>query len=319
MKCPKCSTNNKARLTNKCTSCGYAFVFNPKTDGVSDGFFSFVIRKASANNTQYFTENQLFHTWVVERYKKSTLNTWGCLWVFVIVSGIASYAIVKNPWVLCIEIPILLLGFILPKRTASINRFVDNDLFKSQMYKWKKFGNMSEYFIDKPTLESESKIEFESDIYEHGVSKVLILEEDVLVDLFVRNGIHTKEQVLVLSISGYPKQAYSIFENMIENKSPLTIYCMHSPTPSGLELPKTLSNKYPNYKIVDLGVSAEEFKNMKHYDIWKDQKTWPLDAISFGAIAAPLAICFASQIAFAEALEQQRQTNQSWGDSGGYG
>lgn len=58
MKCPKCSSNHKRKSGMRC-DCGYQFVFDPKVDKIADGKFAAALSKASANDTNYFTQNQL--------------------------------------------------------------------------------------------------------------------------------------------------------------------------------------------------------------------------------------------------------------------
>jgi len=50
----------------------------------------------------------------------------------------------------------------------------------------------------------------EPDIYDYGVESILVVDRDILVDVFVKNGFHAQQHVLVISINRYP--AYLLAE-----------------------------------------------------------------------------------------------------------
>ena len=94
MKCPECSKNHKymqgakgAKFASMRCQCGYRFVINPKLPGnLTDGKLLTFIRKASANNTYYFTFNQLYTVWCQLAYRKSWLRGWiGLIGVVILV------------------------------------------------------------------------------------------------------------------------------------------------------------------------------------------------------------------------------------------
>lgn len=81
MKCIQCQMDNtlKDRTDNngRCKQCGHQFVFEPTTMGttkVTDGMFAKAIADLSANNTLYFTANQLFHLLDKRLHSKSTFG-----------------------------------------------------------------------------------------------------------------------------------------------------------------------------------------------------------------------------------------------------
>lgn len=60
MKCPQCSHNHPRREGLVCGRCSYQFVFDKGVDAMTDSLFLALQRKASRNDTFYFTENQLY-------------------------------------------------------------------------------------------------------------------------------------------------------------------------------------------------------------------------------------------------------------------
>lgn len=70
MKCIRCGTNNTRRdrttYAGKCRSCRHSFVFDPDSTryelkNITDVYFQNILNKVSANQTLYFTANQLFY------------------------------------------------------------------------------------------------------------------------------------------------------------------------------------------------------------------------------------------------------------------
>ncbi|MUH00805.1 hypothetical protein F7734_54475 [Scytonema sp. UIC 10036] len=90
MKCINCGTDNnlKDRTGNqgRCVKCQHPFVFEPTSMGnikMTDPLFAKAIADISANNTLFFTPNQLFYL-LDNRLKKKLFSTigWGCVYLF---------------------------------------------------------------------------------------------------------------------------------------------------------------------------------------------------------------------------------------------
>ncbi len=164
-RCPKCNQyfyKKKQDTTNRCT-CGYHFVLTGQNDAITDRLMLFLERKASNNNTRYFTMDTLYAVYL------------------------------KHP----------------------ANSQLSHDLFAQKHYHWQRQSSLrSDKYIEKPSLEQPEN-SIGAEVFRYGVERIIVVDEPLKVDLFVKNNEHIKKQALIISSEGYPAYLKPQLQNIL--------------------------------------------------------------------------------------------------------
>jgi hypothetical protein len=327
MKCPECGGNHKVKSGMKCGVCGYQFTFNPKvraTQGFTDGKFSACIQAASQNNTAWFTKNQLYAAYC-RRTSKSGLTgvIWGILIVLLGIFATAYFAAPIGVIILVVGFAILfgtLVGIIAARRATRWSNF------QEILQRWERSGKTIERLIEKPSLHEPPPDWSEPDIYEYGVERILLVEHNILVDLFVKNGVHAEQRMLVLSGSGYPDYLLPIARRLLEEKPDLPVFLLHDATTQGGEMEeRVLSNgMFPldGHPITDLGMFPTDFQKLKRtnsFDPENEHRALPVDAMMLPLLTVGLATATTQQMAFGAVIDEQQRRGGLDGGSSSFG
>ncbi len=311
MKCPECEVNHRYKLGMKC-SCGYQFVFNPKSDQLTDGKFIALINRVSQQGTRYFTQPQLYAAYVRDKGTKTVL--WGCAAIIPILVLIGMSWNESVPFLCCVGIFVVgvLLGNLFsgnPKSPARFDEFVE---------RWKSspMGDTFEKMLEESSLTETPPEWNEADLHDYGVERLLIVEHDLLVDLLVKNNVHTTERALIMSLDGYPHYLQDRARQVVAERPDLPIYLLH-------DYRKNESNAFANRvtnaswidlrdrHLIDLGLNEADIANMKafKYRTFKNANHIPVDWLSSAALATGLAGCLArNDENLATALNEQPAT-----------
>jgi len=253
-----------------CT-CGYRFCFDPKTDRIADRKFVASIHAASSGNTYYYTENQLFTALCHKKSRGLGIPLIG--------------RIIRFFWI--------------PPTAARVSSYVK---------KWQASGNRIEMMIEGPSLHDPPPRWKEPDIYEYGVERVLIVERDVLVDLFVLNGFHSLQRVLILSESGYPEYLGPIAAKALKERHDLPVYLLHDSKPHGLGMAARIEKStlpLAGHPIVDLGITRDDVRRIRHLRATKPER-WgfavPVDLLLYPVLAGGLSQVFEQNMALGTLL-----------------
>ena len=215
MKCPKCSQQHKHADGMTC-SCGHGFVLDPKVDGISDGEFWAAYKRATGNNTYFVTTEQIETAHLENRHSPLSpfvAIMWGAvasllLWIFVRNLGVSPPIVF-----LVASVPItfaIVLHGLLPL-AGPRPRVLTNETERIRLAIAKHSGPKRatrvpglEKLLGIPELKAPPGRIPESDLFDYGVERILIVPSNRLVDLLVKNGFHATERTLVLSANGYP-------------------------------------------------------------------------------------------------------------------
>ncbi len=332
MKCPECSSNVKRGKDGMRCRCGYAFIIDPKIyTRMTDGKFLALIRQAGRNGTYYFTANQLWN-----RYCKSygmgcipaiLLATviW-CLFIAFLMSAEGRGA--SNIWtprsfMIMLAMPVVLTLIAMPLRFRTLppggrRRFDD------MLSLWQS-SHPIEKLLTKPSLHQPPPDWAEKDIYDYGVEKILIVDQDLYVDSFVLNGFYAQARALILSVSGYPSYLAPRANRILQEHPDTPVFLLHDATPEGMGLEPRLRAAawldLKNITVVDLGLTPSDIKRirgLRHLKPAKDEYRLPLDMIAYPMLAAGMVDALALGVPLGELIERP-ETQDGGGSDGGFG
>lgn len=323
MKCPNCSHNQKVKLGMRCDQCRYDFTFNPKeasSRGMTDGRFLATIRAAGQNDTAYFTRNQLYGTYC-RRQKTSkipgiiTAILFAVFGVFSMVNG----GLIGAAATFAISAIILLVTFLVPPA------ILPRDRFMRLVDMWLDKGKPIDKLIVGPSLRKPPPPADESDLYDYGVQRLLIVQRDELVDLFVLNNVHAEQAMLVLSASGYPDYLLGHARRVLEEQPDLPVHLLHDADVTGDEMRKRLSKldlPLEGREVVDLGFSADDFRRLKrarNIDRKNRKRALPVDVLALPFLSTGLAACFANEMTMSALLEEHAREQAVASSSSNFG
>ncbi|NOQ35273.1 MAG: hypothetical protein GQ569_05185 [Methylococcaceae bacterium] len=293
MKCPHCSNNHPRRKSGMRCSCGYLFVFDPQSDTMRDGRMSSLINKVSANNTRFFTLNLLYGTVL----RQAKINK-GCLIIaFVVSLLLIGIPFLISSWnevgdgIMPVFLGLLLLFFTgvayLFQHFSKPMSFSD---FSHVFKRWQQYSTLkSDKFIDKTTLHNPPPKWNENDIYHYGVEKVIILDNDLSVDLWIKNNEHVNQKALILASSGYPNYLIGQLRTILAQQTDIEIFSLHGLRTTlhreAMRFQKASDINLENYNFIDLGFSKKQIQKSKllnhtyrtqNYDI-------PLDMLPYAS------------------------------------
>lgn len=243
----------------KC-ACGYQFIFVKSVDKMTDNRFASAIKKVSANDTCYFTMNQLDA--VVRRTQAKSPWVSGIVCLVSLLAALLLLYFTSRNFVVVLPFLISGVAFLtwLMRMFRKPARLDVPNLFE----RWQR-RHPVEKFIKEPKLSQPPPAWTEPDIYSYGVERILFVERDILVDLLVRTNFHAEQSVLVLSEHGYPSYIEARAERMLKESPGTKVFLMHDSTKTGVGMKGRVIAKYglAEGDVVDLGVFPDDWKKLK--------------------------------------------------------
>ncbi len=261
MKCPKCGYDQRRKYGYTCGNCGRQFVFQER-GSITDGQFAAIVRAVSGNSTYFYTDNQLFAQWC-RRFPQST-GTWQ-----VVTGSIASAAATAGlllsdatwPGVVgLIGGGLVLLGVAL-KPTSAPSRAT----MKLAADRWLRAQPMPKR-LSKPNLHKPPPEWKEGDVYDYGAEKILIVDDDILVDFLVMNNVHATERVLIVSQTGYPGYVVPLVKRVLEEQPSVPVFLLHRSGEAGRFMRQLVLRQgidLAERDVFDLGWTREEAERIK--------------------------------------------------------
>jgi hypothetical protein len=281
MKCPRCQHSQKYSAGMICQGCHYSYIFNPKKDEITDGKFKAVLDAATNSGSRYVTPGQVYLVFC--KKIRPLLN----VTVFILVGALFFlFHFCKS-----FESVIISLGFIVCG-VFLLHCTIDNfwikhrsfDDFKILLKRWESRYGKDEKLLVQPRLQEPPPDWPEADIYDYGVSKILIVQQDIYVDYLVLNGFHADASVVIISESGYPHYIFKRVQQLLRENSDLCVYILHDSTTEGQSMRKRIKYSEPfnirEHTIIDLGFSPENVKSLKGFSATLPKKNnfeMPLD------------------------------------------
>ncbi|MAE65235.1 MAG: hypothetical protein CMJ18_13270 [Phycisphaeraceae bacterium] len=316
MKCPECSADHKHKDGMRCR-CGYRFLFDPKTDPITDGRFLAAVRGASANGTWHFTANQLYAAHLRRRRAYRGIAA-ACAIAAVIASVVCGFVVPPALWAL-IPIALVCIGW-------AGNQYSREPLARDQwdrcVERWRSERTL-EKMIVQPSLGDPPPQWQEPDIYDYGVEKIVLVDRDLTVDLLVLNNLHAEQKALILSEHGYPPYLVERATGVLRENAEIPVYLLHDAASTGPPMAERLgaSTLLPieGHPVIDLGLSPDDVRKLpqlRHARRREEEAVTPVDFIPVGALLAVMAVSFENRVGMWDAIEQQRILH---GDTGSFG
>ena len=271
MKCPSCLHNHKAKYGGQCSSCGYAFVFQPRVaGGMTDGRFSAIIKRASADGTYFFTETQLF---VAQQMLGKKTFSGGCVAAAVMFIFALVFTVLladKTDHTLFEVVVRMALFIAIGWGIFRVNRgpaklsLSSLTAFEGYLSEWRRHQPIDK-LLDKPQLDRPPPAAEESDVYDYGVEGVLVLDEDRLVDLFVLNNFHAEQRVAVISKRGYPAYVMPRVQAVLADRPDLPVFVLHGSGVGAQMLPYQLRSfdlGIEDHPVFDLGWTGRDISQV---------------------------------------------------------
>ena len=287
---------------------------------MTDGKFENLLLRASRHHTYHYTQPQLFYQFC-RRISKSP--RWpvrigiGLTAILLVVSVVEA---VNFLW----PVGAALVGFgaLIAWGTAFFRwrarQHVRRD-FARLLSRWRaKRGDESMRFLLSTTLlDSPPPTWPEGDIYDYGVERILVVERDILVDLFVLNGFHAEQRALVLSANGYPDYLTERAQTLLADNPSLAVYLLHDATVAGGRMKQSVANRWPSAVLKDLGLQPDDVKNIHRLRVINPKQqdyAIPVDSLPYPILASGIASAIATGQTLAETLAQRQQETE--GDFG---
>lgn len=314
MKCPRCSKSHKKKDGLKC-ACGYRFIFVKSTgDAVSDAQFLRMNDLASGNGSYAFTTNQLLVAFarVTRKSPKTPLIVGGVmlsaalLLLWAGVPGLASLA----GFICMISLVVAAVRASRRVRMEELSRVID---------KWHASGRKIERLLIEPGLAREPRPWKEPDIYDYGVERVLVVERPVLVDLFVRNELHSEQRAAIIAENGYPLYLVPRVQQLLQESPQLPVFLLHDAIDSGS---RTMADRLradgrlpiEGHPMVDLGFFHDEFYRLPALRRFRGAEREGLNAadlVPYGALSAMVAAAMVEQVPLAAVIARRRAADDT--------
>lgn len=336
MKCPECGTNTKKSVGTRCGKCGYGFKLVPpeQNAGIGDARMASLLEMATGNGTYHVTPNQVYGLYA----RKMGARPAGPLLIFLGAAlGAVLVGIVGGP---DLALPVVVLGFIafVALWTALSRIFAKAPPragFVAVVDRWRRLDGK---YADRILLEDEKLLADpppewrEPDIYDYGVSRIVIVERDALVDLLVRNELHAQEKALVLSSTGYPGYLLPVAERLLRENPTLPVFVLHDTLPPGEALNsewwRRITRQIPieGHPVTDLGLTTEDVPRIPFLQRVHEVEGGrpPVDLMPWAILAPMLGAAFLAGEDFAHVLAAQGpgsggSDSTLWGDAGDFG
>jgi hypothetical protein len=251
VKCPACNNTQKAKEGLRCTKCRYAFIFDPKSDGMNDYRWTQLVKKASANETVCFTRQQLHTQWAM----KKAPGRGGRIALGVVATAVTGIVVVAGAPALLLLAPLAV--FATAIRAPKLDW--DEPGFRKHFNTWFDKGGQMKGLLQKPALHEPPPAWKEPDIYDYGVERVIVVQHDLYVDLLVKNQFHLENRALVVSASGYPRYLEPQVKKALADRPDLPVLVLRDATAAGDRVASALERTLRR-KVVDVGITSVDVK-----------------------------------------------------------
>jgi hypothetical protein len=258
MICIRCQRDSKypERKDNngRCPGCNEKFAFEPRDgDKLTDKAFQRAIEQVSSEGQLKWGVEHLYYEICRKRQSRAGLIAAGIFFPIILLAVL----FVFFPLVLIVG-PLLLWLFIRIYRSTDFVPFPRGD-FEKMWDRWGQIHGKPKGVIIRKPQEAKPPRAPEPDLGDYSFDRAVICDRARTVDLLLANNFHFENNCAVLSMDGYPKQAFDTVRRMLRRNPRLEVFVLHDITPEGCQLAWRLANdpewfKGTGVRIVDVGL-----------------------------------------------------------------
>lgn len=267
MKCIHC--NNDCTYPNrsdkKCPTCRHAFAFEPRTgDKITDAGFQAAIDAVSSNGTVRFLPDHVYYELCRRKREKGVART-----VVMSIAGLSLLGAVVVPLPALIAAAFFgtLGGVLWPTPTVAITRAVFDVL-------WTRFVEVHSsphgLIVRKKLEPRASPHRVQDEMERYSFDRAVVCDRAETVDLLLANNFHFENNCAVVSVDGYPANAFATVRAMLNNNPRLSVYALHDATPEGCLLAHELASNpawfHGRARVIEVGIRPAHAK--KHRGAW---------------------------------------------------
>ena len=302
MKCIKCSKDAKKqdreRNNNRCPSCQHRFVTKPPEDALTDMQIKAAEDIVSANNTLYFSKDQLSYQLQRRLRKRIKQCKFAMFIVLTILIIFSLVAFIRGGifFVFMVFSTFALIGPLAArfKFNKTINKL---DTIISQwvtINPHEKLLTTAKYQANRNTSSNLDGVSFE---------RVLVCDRNETVDFFLSNLFHFHYSCPVLGGNGYPQSICDDMLVRLKQNPNLKVFLVHDYSPAGLAFVRRMKTdskwfaSIPPSNIIDLGLNVGQkklFHAMTNKRVDRNQKTQETAELALFKPAAIIALCGAA-------------------------
>jgi hypothetical protein len=196
------------------------------------------------------------------------------------------------------------------------------DRFDAALDAWIRAKGPIEKLIVEPRLSVAPPDYPEKDIYDYGVQRLLIVQHDLLVDLFVLNNFHAEEQTLVMSAGGYPAYVARRAAEILRGSRDLTVYLLHDATDEGMRMSVAQLPSLDQHQVIELGLFPDDVRLLRALRPIRPARRGyrvPVDSIPYKRLAALLTAAITARTPLAEVLRARVAGNGDTIGGAGFG
>jgi len=315
MKCPACKETHRRKDGPQCSKCQRTFVFFDRAAGISDWRFTQLIERASAKGTQYFTTNQLATLWAQKDASSHGMGRIVIGGLCTIAGGIMTFMVLRGAPIVGEAVLTGLFGLGLGAWGVVRRRnphAPEVGKVPGWIRSWTAAGHEIPMLLTKPGLDHAPPPFREPDVFDYGVERILIVQHDLLVDLFVRNGLHTKERALVISETGYPKYLLDHARQLLQRSPELPVFLLHDADDKGLMMRSRIERagflSIAGHPVIDTGLSPREVGKIGKLEALAPARfgnALPADALPYALMASGFALAFTERLPLADLVERK--------------
>ncbi len=255
MKCIYCQNDckYKEREDGSCPKCRHRFAFEPtKGDKLTDGAFKAAIDRVSALGKVKWNKEHLYYEVARKLRPGSRVGSIVC-WV---IGGIFVLAMLANPASVLVTVILWSLALAqTPKNEIALERSAFQDLWQ----RWvATHGQPPGLIVRTEAAREKRKKPLPGDIAHYSFDRAVITDRAETVDVLIANNFHFENNCAVLSIDGYPENAFDTVRAMLKKNPKLVVFALHDATVEGCTLAGRLSTSREWFasgaRVVDVGL-----------------------------------------------------------------
>lgn len=284
MKCIRCGTDSKLkdrRASGKCPACQEPFAFEPTGDRfrVTDGLFQKIIDDVSAQDTLFFTENQLWYEFNRRLGKRRMGLPPAAGALLSGIGGTVLAVITASPIIFLLGAVGAVAGIrahIRSKREPQRPQVTFEVFEDFYLAEWIKAHGPIERLLLNPAKSEDDPLtpsragklaSAPPDLTAYSFDRAVVTQSRAVAAMLVANRFHFENNCAILSLDGYPGRIRDDVMQMLRRNPRLIVYSVHDASLVGCRTAWTLRGDdwFPNLniRIVDVGLQPKDAIQMK--------------------------------------------------------